>query len=168
MSKGVNPITPEEKDRIDKVKKKNENMEQFFVEKRTQWNKSSEEIYNIVSIDLSATSSAKEVFEAQAKALTLRQQISDTINYFINKRSSENSNLKALIQEKTVYYLIGFPVKASAGQMSALIDGHIAENERTIQIIDSYIDFLRDTSKNLESFGFSIKNRIELMNYLGK
>ena len=115
MSKTINPITQEEKDRIDKVKKKNENMEQFFVEKRAQWNKSSEEIYTIVSIDLSATSSAKEVFEAQAKALTLRQQISDTINYFINKRSSESSNLKALIQEKTVYYLIGFPVKASAG-----------------------------------------------------
>jgi len=121
-----------------------------------------------VSIDLSATSSAKDVFEAQAKALTLRQQISDSINYFINKRSRENSSLKKLVQEKNIFYMIGFPVKTSVKEMTALIDGHIAENQRTIEIIDSYIEFLRDTSKNLESFGFSIKNRIELMNYLSR
>jgi hypothetical protein len=168
MSKTINPITPEEKDRIDKVKEKNDKMEEFFLDKRAQWNKNSEEIYSIVSIDLSATSSAKDVFEAQAKALTLRQQISDSINYFINKRSRENSSLKKLVQEKNIFYMIGFPVKTSVKEMTALIDGHIAENQRTIEIIDSYIEFLRDTSKNLESFGFSIKNRIELMNYLGK
>lgn len=168
MSKTINPITPEEKERIEKVKEKNDKMEEFFMDKRAQWNKSSEEIFKIVSIDLSATSSSNSVFEAQAQALTLRQQISDSINYFINKRSRESSSLKKLIQEKNIYYLLGFPVKANSSQMSSLIDGHIAENERTIQIIDSYIDFLRDTSKNLESFGFSIKNRIELMNYLGR
>jgi hypothetical protein len=59
-------------------------------------------------------------------------------------------------------------VKTNTGEKVILIEGHISENERTIELIDSYIDFLRDTSKNLESFGFSIKNRIELMNYLGK
>lgn len=168
MSKTINPITGEELIRIDAVKKKNESMETFFVDKRAQWNKSSEEIYNIVAIDLSVPSSAKDIFEAQAKALTMRQQISDQINYFINRRSKESASLKQLVQEKNIFYLIGFPVKASASQMSAMIDGHIAENERTVQIIDSYIDFLRDTSKNLESFGFSIKNRIELMNYLSR
>lgn len=168
MSKTLNPITGDELVRIDAVRKKNTDMEAFFVDKRAQWNKSSEEIYSIVAIDLSVPSSAKEIFDAQAKALTMRQQISDQINYFINRRSKESSNLKQLVQEKSIFYMIGFPVKANSTQMSALINGHIAENERTVQIIDSYIDFLRETSRNLESFGFSIKNRIELMNYLGK
>ena len=100
MSKTINPITGEELIRIDAVKKKNESMETFFVDKRAQWNKSSEEISNIVAIDLSVPSSAKDIFEAQAKALTMRQQISDQINYFINRRSKESASLKQLVQEK--------------------------------------------------------------------
>lgn len=167
-TKPLNPITPEEREKIDKVKEKNDKMEEFFLDKRSQWNKSAEDVFKIVAIDLTATSSAKHVFEAQALALTLRQQISDSINYFLNKRSRENSNLKKLVQEKSVFYMIGFPIKTNNKEMAALIDGHIAENQRTVELIDSYIDFLRETSKNLESFGFSIKNRIELMNYLGK
>jgi hypothetical protein len=48
------------------------------------------------------------------------------------------------------------------------LTGHLAENDRCIELIESYIEFLRDTVRNLESLGFSIKNMIELMNYLGR
>ena len=54
------------------------------------------------------------------------------------------------------------------GEKGILIDGHLAENERTMELIESHIQFLRDTVKNLESLGFAIKNMVELMNYLGK
>ena len=54
------------------------------------------------------------------------------------------------------------------GEKAILIDAHIAENDRCLELIESYITFLRDTVKNLEAFGFSIKNMIELMNYLGR
>ena len=53
------------------------------------------------------------------------------------------------------------------GEKSILIDAHLAENDRAIELIESYITFLRDTNKNLESFGFTIKNMTELLNYLG-
>jgi len=38
----------------------------------------------------------------------------------------------------------------------------------TDTLIESYIEYLRDTTKNLESLSYSIKNMIELMNYLGR
>jgi hypothetical protein len=34
-------------------------------------------------------------------------------------------------------------------------------------LIENHIEFLRNSSKNLESLGYTIKNIIELMNYLG-
>jgi len=67
-----------------------------------------------------------------------------------------------------VFYALGFQVKTNMGEKAILIDAHIAENDRCIELIESYITFLRDTVKNLEAFGFSIKNMIELMNYLGR
>jgi len=164
----MNPLSQEERDKIEKSREKNDKMEEFFNDKRTQWNTNAEKIFKVLAIDLSSPSNAKQVFDAQADALTLRQQINDSINYFLNKRSKETSKLKIIRQEKLIFYATGFPVKTNTGEKVILIEGHISENERTIELIDSYIDFLRDTSKNLESFGFSIKNRIELMNYLGK
>jgi hypothetical protein len=164
----MNPLSQDEKDKIDKIREKNDKMEEFFNEKRTQWNKSTDSIFKVLSTDLSSPSNANAVFDAQADALTLRQQINDSVNYFLNRRSKETSKIKIMRQEKLIFYATGFPVKTNTGEKVILIEGHISENERTIELIDSYIDFLRDTSKNLESFGFSIKNRIELMNYLGK
>ena len=164
----MNPLSQEERDKIEKAREKNDKMEEFFNDKRTQWNSNTEHIFKVLSIDMSSPSNAKQVFDAQADSLTLRQQINDSINYFLNRRSKETSKLKIIRQETLVFYATGFPVKTNTGEKVILIEGHISENERTIELIDSYIDFLRDTSKNLESFGFSIKNRIELMNYLGK
>jgi hypothetical protein len=164
----MNPLSQDEKDKIDKIREKNDKMEEFFNEKRTQWNKSTDSIFRVLSTDLSSPSNANAVFDAQADALTLRQQINDSVNYFLNRRSKETSKIKIMRQEKLIFYATGFPVKTNTGEKVILIEGHISENERTIELIDSYIDFLRDTSKNLESFGFSIKNRIELMNYLSK
>ncbi len=164
----MNPLSQDERDKIEKVREKNDKMEEFFNEKRTQWNTNTETIFRVLAIDLSSPNNAKNVFDAQADALTLRQQINDSTNYFLNRRSKELSKLKIIRQEKLIFYATGFPVKTNTGEKVILIEGHISENERTIELIDSYIDFLRDTGKNLESFGFSIKNRIELMNYLGK
>jgi hypothetical protein len=59
-------------------------------------------------------------------------------------------------------------LKTNAGEKSTLIDAHLAENDRTILLIENYIEFLRSSSKNLEGLGYTIKNIIELMNYLGR
>jgi hypothetical protein len=164
----MNLYTPEEIERINKIKETNDRMEEFFNEKRTDWNKTVEPLFKSLSIDLSNPSNSKEILNTQALALTHRQQLNEQINLFLNKRSKETIKVKMIRQNKFIFYATGFGVKTNLGEKAILIDGHLAESDRTIELIDSYIQFLRDTVKNLESLSYSIKNMIELMNFLGK
>jgi threonine synthase len=158
--------TQEEIDRIKKVQEMNEKMEEFFNEKRKIWNELVTPLFKVLSIDLSNPSNSRKLLDTQANVLTHRQQINEEINLFLSKRSRETTKVKKLRQDKFIFYATGFGVKTNLGEKGILIDGHLAENDRSIELIEMYIDFLRDTNKNLETFGYSIKNMIELMNLL--
>ena len=164
----MNLYNQEELDRIQKTKHTNDRLEELFNDKRAEWNKQVEPLFKALTTDLSNPSNSKYILEAQSTALSFRQQINENINFFLNKRSKETTKIKKLRQDKFVFYAIGFQVKTNMGEKAILIDAHIAENDRCIELIESYITFLRDTVKNLEAFGYSIKNMIELMNYLGR
>ena len=154
--------------RINKAKETNDKLEEFFNDKRSEWNKTIEPLFKSLSLDLSNSSSVKGILETQAFALSYRQQINEQINIFLNKRSKETTKIKKIRQDKFIFYATGFGIKTNLGEKGILIDGHLAENDRCLELIESFIEFLRDTVKNLESLGYSIKNMIELMNYLGK
>lgn len=164
----MNLYTPEENDRISKIKETNDKLEEFFNDKRNEWNKLVEPLFKSLSLDLSNLSNSKEVLESQSLALSHRQQINEQINFFLNKRSRETAKIKRLRQDKFMIYAVGVGLKTNMGEKTILIDGHIAENDRCIELIESYIEFLRSTIKNLEGLSYSIKNMIELINYLGK
>jgi len=164
----MNLYNQEELERIQKTKDTNDRLEELFNDKRAEWNKQVEPLFKALTTDLSNPSNSKFILEAQSTALSFRQQINENINFFLNKRSKETTKIKKLRQDKFVFYAIGFQVKTNMGEKAILIDAHIAENDRCIELIESYITFLRDTVKNLEAFGYSIKNMIELMNYLGR
>ena len=163
----MNLYSPEELDRINKAKETNDRLEEFFNDKRTEWNKNVDPLFKVLTADLSNPSSFKSILEAQSTSLSFKQMINENINYFLNKRSKESTKIKKLRQDKFIFYATSFGVKTNMGEKSILIDAHLAENDRAIELIESYITFLRDTNKNLESFGFTIKNMTELLNYLG-
>ncbi len=164
----MNLYNQEELDRISKIKETNDKLEEFFNDKRTEWNNNVEPLFKVLTVDLSNPSNGKKILEAQSSALSFRQMINENINFFLNKRSKESTKIKKIRQDKFVFYAIGFQVKTNTGEKAILIDAHLAENDRCIELIESYITFLRDTVKNLEAFGFTIKNMIELLNYLGR
>jgi hypothetical protein len=164
----MNPYSQDEIDRIGKAKETNDKLEEFFNDKRSEWNKNVEPLFKIIRVDLTNPSSAKDIMEAQSLALSYRQGISEQINFFLNKRSKETTKIKKLRQDKFIFYATGFGIKTNLGEKGILIEGHLAENDRSLELIESYIEFLRDTTKNLESLSYSIKNMIELMNYLGR
>jgi hypothetical protein len=163
----MNLYTTEEVDRINKAKETNDKLEEFFADKRDEWNKNIQPLYEVLKSDFNATNS-KKIMEMQANALSYRQIISEQISFFLNKRSKEEVKLKKIKQDKFVFYATGAGLKTNMGEKNILIDGHIGENERNMQLIDVHIEFLRSCSKNLESLGYTIKNIIELMNYLGR
>lgn len=161
----MNVYTKEEIDRINKNKETNDRMEEFFSQKRERWNESIEPLFEIIKTSFNLENSHK-IIEVQSYALSYRQKINEEISFFLNKRSKEDVKLKSLKQEKFIFYATGVGLKTNMGEKNILIDAHVAESERAIQIIDVHIEFLRNSSKNLESLGFTIKNIIELMNFL--
>ncbi len=164
----MNVYNQEELDRISKTRETNDKLEEFFNEKRQDWNKNIEPLFKALNVDLSNPSNAKEILNSQSLALSYRQGINEQINYFLNRRSREVTKIKKLRQDKFIFYATGFGIKTNMGEKSILIDAHIGENDRCIELIESYVEFLRASVKNLESLSYSIKNMIELMNYLGK
>ena len=163
----MNLYPQEEIDRINKSKETNDKLEEFFNQKREEWNNNLSPLFDVIKNKLTIENSTK-VFESQATALSYRQIINEQISFFLNKRSKEEVKIKKIRQDKFVFYALGVGLKTNAGDKSTLIDAHLAENDRTILLIENYIEFLRSSSKNLEGLGYTIKNIIELMNYLGR
>jgi hypothetical protein len=157
----------EEIDRIKKVKETNERLEEFFKGRREEWISNIEPLNEIFKLDLN-NESAKKIMQTQAFALSYRQKISDEISVFLDKRSKQEVKLKKIRQDKFLYYATSFGVKTNTTEKGIMVEAHIAEESRNIEIIDNYIEFLRSTSKNLESLQFTIKHIIELFNYLGR
>ena len=164
----MNLFSQEEIDRITKAKETNDKLEEYFNDKRSEWSKNVDPLFKSLSLDLTNTTNSKAIIDTQAIALSYRQMLNEQINFFLNKRSREMTKIKKLKQDKFVFYATGFGIKTNMGEKGILIDGHLAENDRAMEIIESYISYMRDTVKNLESLGFAVKNMIELMNYLGK
>jgi hypothetical protein len=163
----MNLYSQEEIDRINKSRETNDKLEEFFNQKREEWNNNLSPLFDVIKNKLTIENSTK-VFESQATALSYRQIINEQISFFLNKRSKEEVKIKKIRQDKFLFYALGVGLKTNAGEKSTLIDAHLAENDRTILLIENYIEFLRSSSKNLEGLGYTIKNIIELMNYLGR
>jgi len=163
----MNLYPQEEIDRINKSRETNDKLEEFFNQKREEWNNNLEPLFDVIKNRLTIENSTK-VFESQSTALSYRQIINEQISFFLNKRSKEEVKIKKIRQDKFLFYALGVGLKTNASEKSTLIDAHLSENDRTILLIENYIEFLRSSSKNLESLGYTIKNIIELMNYLGR
>jgi hypothetical protein len=163
----MNLYTQEEVERISKLKETNDKMDEFFTQKRDEWNKNMEPLYIVLKENFNLTN-VQKIIDVQSLALSYRQMMNEQVSLFLNRRTKEEAKIKKLKQDKFVFYATGFGLKTNLGEKALLIDAHIAENERYLQLIDVHIDFLRNSSKNLETFGYTIKNIIELMNYLNK
>jgi len=81
----MNLYNQEELDRIQKTKDTNDKLEELFNDKRAEWNKLVEPLFKALTTDLSNPTNSKYILEAQATALSYRQQINENINFFLNK-----------------------------------------------------------------------------------
>ena len=163
----MNIYTPEEVARIAKLKETNNRLEDFFNSKREEWKNTMEPLFEVVKLEITTTTS-RDITECQALCLSYRQMLNEQISSFLDKRSKQDVKLKRLKQDKFLFYATGFGVKTNAGEKATLIEAHVAEEQRNIELIENYIEFLRMSNKNLESLQFTIKNIIELYNLLSR
>lgn len=163
----MNVYTPEEVERINKLKETNDRLEEFFNNKRAEWSKLIDPLFEILKLEINSQTS-KQIMETQSLCLSYRQLITEQISTFLDRRSKQDVKLKRIKQDKFIWYATSFGVKTNMGEKSLLIEAHVAEEKRNIELIENYIEYLRQTNKNLESLQFTIKNIIDLFNYLGR
>ena len=163
----MNVYTPEEILKISQLKETNDKLEDFFKQKREEWTLKSTPLFESIKIEMNSSTYTK-IFDTKSTSLSYRQMINEQISSFLNKRSKQEVKIKKLKQDKFIYYAIGFTVKTNMGEKTLLIEAHVAEEQRNIQLIENHIEFLRQLNKNLESLQYTIKNIIDLFNYLGK
>lgn len=163
----MNVYNQEELDRIQRIRDTNDKLEDFFKTKRQEWKELIEPLFQVLKIELNSQTS-KQIMEVQSTCLTYRQLLTEQISHFLDKRSRQDVKLKKIRQDKFIWYATSFGVKTNMGEKTLLIDAHVAEEQRNIELIENYIEFLRQSNKNLESLQFTIKNIIDLFNYLGR
>lgn len=161
------PYTQEELLDIEKHRELNDKQDNFLKDERDNWNAKIKPLYDMLKDDFRNPTTVRQLIQAQADCLNYRQSINDQINLYLNIRSEKDVKRKMVSAEKMVYYKTNFGIKPSTfGELNTLVDASIAEYIRGIELIETYITFLRDTLKCLESFTYTIKNIVELLNYL--
>ena len=146
----------------------NNRLEEFLKGKRDEWNGNVDLVFATIKHNNLNASEFTKVIDSQAMALSYIQHLNDESSFFLNKMSKSSTSVKLAKQEKFLFYSTGFGIKTNLGEKKILIDAHVAENDREIELIETHIDYLRETVKNLQTFNFSVKNIISLMDFLGK
>lgn len=159
---------PEEVERIKGLEEANNQYEDFFSNKRNEWNKELNALFTILFHGNFTMNNSKNIIDAQAEVLRLRQKCNEEVGYYSQKLAKAKSENSEISQQKFLFYSTGFGLKTNLGEKKLLIDGHMRENERYCNLIETHIEFLRGTLSTLESWGYGIKNIIQLIEYLGK
>ena len=156
-----------ELERINDIRALNEKMEIFFEKKRTETNDEITPILDVLYENNFKSNNSKKIIDAQAKALKMRQDLNSSISKYSQKLAKAKSEDASIRQNKLILYTTNFGLKTNLGEKKILIEAHLAENERKCHIFEIQIEFLRSTLETLESYQYSVKNVISLMDYLG-
>lgn len=164
----MNTFTQGDLTNLEKQRNSNETMTEFLKNKRAEWNKKTEEVFKSIENKNINQKDFKKVIDSQSLALSYQQMMNDEIAFFMNKLSKSMTNVKMITQEKFIFYSTGFGMKTNVSEKKILIDAVVSENNRAVELIETHIDYLRDSVKNLQTFNYSVKNIVSLMDFLGK
>lgn len=109
----------------------------------------------------------KNIADIQAEAISQRQMVVEEIKNYSVKIHKLVQKMKVLTKEKFEFYATSYQVKTSGTEKLRLIESDLSDYQCFINELDEHVNFLRDTSKNLESINYSVKSKIELANILG-
>lgn len=156
-----------EAESIQQMRMVNEQLETFFANKREEILEKVEELISRPRRrELSSTNTAK-IVEEESLCLSYRSDINNEISKYLNKLSKAKVEKKEAEHDKTIFYVSGASgFKLSATQSKIMVESVCAEKERNCELIESYLEFLRGILKDLETFAFTIKNTIALLQLL--
>lgn len=109
----------------------------------------------------------RKIIDIQAEAISHRQNVVDEVRTYSVKIHKLVQKMKVLTKQRFEFYATSYQVKTSGTEKIKLIEADLSEYQSFINELDEHVNFLRDTSKNLEAINYSVKAKIELANILG-
>lgn len=139
-----------------KTQSVNEELEKRFTEERKDWNDKMFDVINFIK-------DTKKLTEAQVIQLSYRQMCMDKLTEYRILCDKRQENYDKLIQKRNAEYENASAVKLSAVDKKVYLAGDYASLNRQIKLISRQIAYFEETIKTLDSLGFAVKNRIEII-----
>jgi len=137
-------------------------LEQKLNNETDNWQKTISKLSNAVKSDI------KQIIEAQAEIISYKQFIIEEIRKYSLLMFKDSPLLKTLKKNRFEYYSTGYPIKLSNGSdKKVLIESDISKIQYKFDLLETHINYLRETASNLETLSYSVKNRIQLLDILG-
>lgn len=152
----------QEKQEVTQEKDSRRDISKRIIESEKQWIAVINNLTNRLKDD-----DLKDIIDIQAEAISHRQSVISEIRIYSVKIYKLVQKIKILTKARFEFYATSYQVKTSGTEKVKLIEADLSEYQSFISELDEYVNFLRDTSKNLESINYSVKSKIELANILG-
>jgi hypothetical protein len=111
---------------------------------------------------------AKNLYIVDADITNYRQLTTSEIRTYALMIYKESKILKPLVKKRFEWYSTKYQIALkNSGDKMKLIESDVAEIQYRIDLLDNHVDFLKNTADNLKQMGYTVKNRLELLNILG-
>lgn len=148
--------------KLDEFKQATAQLESQLEKERKHWD-------NILS-DLSKKlkADAKNLYIVDADITNYRQLVISELRSYALMIYKNNKILKPLIKSKFEWYSTKYQINIkNSGDKMKLIESDVADIQYKNDLLDIHIDYLKNTNDNLKQMGYTIKNRLELLEVLG-
>jgi len=110
----------------------------------------------------------KTIPDLEADIISFKQDVVDEIRAYSLVLHKNNITLKELRKQRFEFYSTTYQIAIkNDATKKGLIEADIAKIQYKNDLLDAHTDFLRETANDLESFKYSVKNRLELLKILG-
>lgn len=153
---------PDDTNKLDQYRQATNQLEKQLDSEHTNWNSI------LAKMSKQLRGDAKNLYIVDADITNYRQIATSEIRTYALMIYKENKTLKPLIKKRFEWYSTKYQIGVkNSGDKMKLIESDVAEIQYKIDLLDNHVDFLKSTSDNLKQMGYTVKNRLELLNILG-
>lgn len=109
----------------------------------------------------------RNIGDLQAEVISLRQILLDEmmdIYYTISKLIPKNKIMK---KKRLEFYMMEYPIKKlNSSEKIQLIEADMAYHDQLLLCNNEYIEYLKETIRNVDNLNYSIKNRVDIINII--
>jgi len=153
---------PDDTSKLDQYRQSTQNLEKQLDSEHKNWDSLMAKTAKLLKGD------AKNLYIVDADITNYRQMTTSEIRTYALMIYKENKSLKPLVKARFEWYSTKYQISIkNSGDKMKLIESDVAEIQYRIDLLENHVEFLKDTGNNLKQMGYTVKNRLELLNLLG-